>query len=141
MLKTYAQFVLLNTAMLAVSGSVLAQDRADERGRPGAEQAGGRGFGGFRGPGPMGGVQAKILEKFDEDQSGWLNLEERTKAREFLASDEGKKTRQAADLVVSDQADVVVSVLVALADLAQAVLLPRVLVDLAQAVLIWPRRS
>lgn len=42
------------------------------------------GPGGFGGPpgGPMGGPSIKVVEKFDADGNGWLNQEERAKARE-----------------------------------------------------------
>ena len=62
-------------------------------GGPG-ESFGERGFGG-RGPGGGGPggdePDREILEQFDADKSGWLNQEERGKARTFLKSDEGQQ--------------------------------------------------
>lgn len=68
--------------------------------RDGGPQEGGRGGfggpggpGGGRGPGGPGGDQPdrEILEKFDQDKSGWLNQQERGEAREFLKSSEGQQ--------------------------------------------------
>nr|MCU0721629.1 hypothetical protein [Pirellula sp.] len=50
--------------------------------------------GGGPGFGPMGGGSLEILEKFDSNDDGWLNLEERQNAKEFLNSEEGQKSRR-----------------------------------------------
>lgn len=67
--------------------------RGDFGGGPGGPDDRGPGGRGPGGPGGPGGDQPdrEILEKFDQDKSGWLNQQERGEAREFLKSDEGQQ--------------------------------------------------
>jgi hypothetical protein len=54
-------------------------------GPPGGFGPGGPGGFGPGGPGgPFGGQERKVVQQFDKDENGWLNQEERAKAREFL---------------------------------------------------------
>ena len=65
-------------AVLATSALLLNAQPPD--GFPGI--FGGFGFGGPGGPGGPGGQERKLIAKFDKDKNGWLNREEREKARE-----------------------------------------------------------
>jgi len=68
---------LEKTCVAALFAASIALAQPPDFGFPG-------GFGG-RGPGGMGG-HTKILEKFDKDEKGYLNAEERKAAREYLSS-------------------------------------------------------
>ncbi|MCA9058781.1 MAG: hypothetical protein KDA85_09785, partial [Planctomycetaceae bacterium] len=60
---------------------------------PGGFGPGGPGPGGFgpggRGPGggPPGGEEIKVRKKFDTNEDGWLNTDERAKAREYVRTE------------------------------------------------------
>ncbi len=83
---------------LATAGFLIAQAPPGEDGPPRGPGPGGPGGGrGPGGPGGMGGVQpvTKIVDKFDRNGDGRLNLEERKEARAFLAKEvaEGRGRR------------------------------------------------
>ena len=86
--------------LLSTSSMQLSSAQGPEGGQAGFGPPGfGPGPGappGFGPPGfgPMGGGTIEILDKFDGNQDGWLNLEERQKSKEYLNSEEGQKSRR-----------------------------------------------
>ena len=100
MFQKLSRAAFVATLLLSTSSCPLSLAQPPDGGQPPGFGQGGFGPPGFGPPaggpgfGPLGGGTVEILEKFDSNEDGWLNLEERQNAKEFLNSEEGQKSRR-----------------------------------------------